>query len=358
ALHERHRQRRARRLRPFHARQRCARDNERERAGRCGAQRATRVLCDRIDRLREERRDERDRQRDEVNAAERRVTAHEPVGHLRITDRQPRETGEQITSHPFRGRERAHGGENARPRCGPREARGEIAGERRPQRKIDDENRDRDQREPRRHAAERDECNREPRRAGAEKSQAEREAEPRAVAGRFGVLPLPEEQRQRDERNARHAERRERQRQRAGEGPGAKDERRGSVGAYRGVDACDNPPQDQPSPSSPGGGAIRSTCSVWNRRLSARSTRKRNPPSAVISPRFGRRPNACRTSPPTVSNSSSSNDVPNCALKSPISVCALTRKRPFASGMMLSSLSSKSYSSSMSPTICSSTSSI
>ena len=59
-----------------------------------------------------------------------------------------------------------------------------------------------------------------------------------------------------------------------------------------------------------------------------------------------------------MSNSSSAKSVPKCALKSAISVCAFTRYRPFASSMMLSSLSSKSYSSSMSPTICSSTSSM
>ena len=70
------------------------------------------------------------------------------------------------------------------------------------------------------------------------------------------------------------------------------------------------------------------------------------------------RPNACTTSPPTVSNSSSAKSVPKCSLKSSISVCAFTRQRPLPSAMMLSSLSSKSYSSSMSPTICSSTSSI
>ena len=107
-----------------------------------------------------------------------------------------------------------------------------------------------------------------------------------------------------------------------------------------------------------GAGARARPAACSSRRLSARRTRKRRPPIVVVSPRLGSRPNARSTSPPTVSNSSSGKPVPKCALKSAISVCAFTRNLPFASAMMLSWLSSKSYSSSMSPTICSSTSSI
>ena len=108
-----------------------------------------------------------------------------------------------------------------------------------------------------------------------------------------------------------------------------------------------------------GGGAMRSTCSVCSRRLSARSTRKRKPSSVVVSPRLGSRPNAFSTRPPTVSNSSSSNVRAELRVEVARSRSAPSRgSGRCASGMMLSSLSSKSYSSSMSPTICSSTSSI
>ena len=48
--------------------------------------------------------------------------------------------------------------------------------------------------------------------------------------------------------------------------------------------------------------------------------RKRRLSIVVASPRFGSLPKARRTSPPTMSNSSSGNDGPNCSLKSRISV--------------------------------------
>src|SRR5262249_55085922 len=102
----------------------------------------------------------------------------------------------------------------------------------------------------------------------------------------------------------------------------------------------------------------RCTCRTWSLRLSARSTWTRSPSIVIDSPRLGRRPKRFRTSPPTVSKSASEYLVPNARLKSEISVCALTRKRPPCSRTILSCDSSKSYSSSMSPTICSSTSSM
>src|SRR5579864_1187983 len=69
----------------------------------------------------------------------------------------------------------------------------------------------------------------------------------------------------------------------------------------------------------------RCTCRVCSLRPSARRTWMRRLPIVTPSPRFGRRPKRCRTSPPTVSNSSSGKSVSKARLKSAISVCALTR---------------------------------
>ena len=82
-------------------------------------------------------------------------------------------------------------------------------------------------------------------------------------------------------------------------------------------------------------------------------------PRPASSPASGRWPISQVTMPPTVSNSSSLNSLPKRSLKSAIGVSALTRKRPSGCGWIsFGAPRRSSCSSSMSPTICSSTSSI
>src|SRR5690606_38119615 len=107
---------------------------------------------------------------------------------------------------------------------------------------------------------------------------------------------------------------------------------------------------------------MRVTSSNCTWRASARRTSKRRPASSTASPRRGTRPSFPVTRPPTVSKSSSSSWVPRTWLNCAISVMARTRYRwspgTRSTARMWSLSSSKSNSSSMSPTICSSTSSI
>src|SRR5438876_3739701 len=260
-----------------------------------------------------------------IHAEERRIALGRPAG-SGVAGREPRKAGQNPAAQPF----------EQRPRCRDDEARTRAIGCRHPRLQPSrgggeqgDECAEQERgeaRQRRRHAAELAQAHVDPRHPAAEKPQPEREAAAEA-SSRRGAHPEMDEHGERGKRERVEADGRE-----CEHGRSASQERDHVLAL--------------------------STSSVYTRRLSARSTWKRRPSMAMVSPRLGKRPRCAITRPPTVSALSSENLVPKAALKSATCVSALTRKRPPGSGMMLSEASSKSYSSSISPTICSSTSSM
>src|SRR6185503_6202728 len=256
-----------------------------------------------------------------------------------VADRHPGEAGEDPHQHPFeqhpgRGNEQAGAHRLRRRHAGlqPPGRRGKEREERAERRAGEAGDR-------RGHAAEVMQAHVDPRHPDAEEAQPEPEAVPGAALRRR-VHPEMREDREAEERKRMQPE-------------GREGEDRRCAGEQR-EKRAQNKFQDKTLFQVLG----LSTRSVYTRRLSARSTWKRSPSSVTVSPRFGRRPRCLMKKPPMVSAASSANLEPKAALKSEICVSAFTRKRPPGSGRMLSEASSKSYSSSMSPTICSSTSSI
>src|SRR2546427_4552453 len=271
---------------------------------------------------------------DGSEARERRI-------HLAVADGEPGDAGEDPAAQPFKerpqgGEREQGGGERAEP-----QAREAPACSGRIQREDRAKGKRADRSERRRHRAEIVQADVHPGHAGAEKARAKGETDPERLSRRLRAAP---EEQQDGEGQERQRERGERSK--AGDAQGARGEGRDDRGAGQSEEGLQ---------ALPGSRCTWRACSL---RLSPRSTWKRRPPMVIASPRFGKRPKRCSTSPPTVSKSVSENWVPKTLLKSAISVCALTRKYPLCSRTMLSSDSSKSYSSSMSPTICSSTSSM